>query len=215
MPNGTGLLGQSFGQELGDESMSLFQQQMAPRFQEQMLRLGQSFDTRPGGVGGAQQADLIASALQGQSNQIGQANLQQGIAQQQAIRQERLMDEQRQWQQIQMDQQREEAAAQRRSALLGSVLGSVTGLAGGIIPSLIQAPLTREALGQQRTAAGQQTNFLGSLLPMLFGGELGGAGSQGLLDMISRLGQLGINLAPGGGNTSGFPDGLPPLAVGN
>jgi hypothetical protein len=50
---------------------------------------------------------------------------------------------------------------------------------------------------------------------MLFGGELGGAGSQGLLDMISRLGQLGINLAPGGGNTSGFPDGLPPLAVGN
>ena len=147
---GPGILGQAFGQEFGSQGFELQRQRLLSQQREQPLRLRQAFLTR--GATGGQELAGIQQLMQSQADDLLRAALEQDVARQGAVRQERLLDEQRRFEQILAQEERDRQAAAQRGGLLGDIFGTVLGTATSFIPD----PFTEALTGLVSNSFGQQ-----------------------------------------------------------
>lgn len=136
---GTGILGQSFGQEFGSQGFELQRRRLLSQQREQPLRLRQAFLTR--GATGGQELAGIQQLMQSQADDLLQAAFQQDVTRQGAIRGERLLDEQRRFEQILAEEERE----RQSQGGLGQFLKTVLGIGTSFIPDPLTRALTQRA----------------------------------------------------------------------
>lgn len=206
MPNGT-----NFAPEYGSQALEYLLALQAPQRRAQELRAGQLAATR--GLGGAQEADLLQGILRSQAEAVGQAATRVGLERAQAQRQERLIQEQRAYQDRLRKEALEEERRRRGQSLLMGLLTSGIGAAAGIIPALSAAKAQRQAGEAATTAAGESTGLYRQLLQYLYPGftsfQTQGRSPQLPLPPIPTA----IPPLPGGGGAAvpSLPSGLPAI----
>ena len=131
MANGTGFFGQEFAPELASAGFQNFTAAFEPRAAEERLRVGQAAATR--GISGVQEAELLAQGERARTGTLLRFAETSDLRRQGAIREERLIDENRRNQERirQEDIKREEAA--RKQAMVGSIFQAIL-TRGGSLP---------------------------------------------------------------------------------
>lgn len=156
---GPGILGQAFAPEFGSAGFQLQRGQLRQQQVEQPLRLRQAFLTR--GATGGQELAGIQQLMQSQADDLLRAAFEQDVQRQGAVRQERLLDEQRRFEQILAEEERERQRQAGGQGLLGGILGDVLGFATSLIPD----PLTRALTGFAQGGFGGGQQLSPSTLP--------------------------------------------------